>query len=109
MRHPPPYGESYRWRVMTMAPDQEEAVHPLVTQALAAEHVRDMRAQASARSLVRAIRRHDGSGRVSRAHTPVLRADRPAPQPASQPARQVVPAPRPEPRVPAGVGADGDD
>ena len=105
MRRRLPYGEPYLWMAMTMAQDQEAAVHPALSQALAAEHVRDMLARAAARDLARAAR-HDGRGRVSRAHTL-------APQTSHQASQVSVPSPRaPQPelsRVPAGVGASSDE
>jgi hypothetical protein len=78
-------------------PDQEEAVHPVVSQALAAEHAKDMRARAAARELARTVRRNHHHDRASRAHFPVLRLREQAPATAQVPTLAVPESREPQP------------
>lgn len=63
---------------MTVARNQEEAVHPEVSQALAAQRTRDLRADAAAWSLARQLRRQRHSHPAPRMVSPA--AAQPCPE-----------------------------
>lgn len=72
MRRGGPYREPYWWMAMTVARNQEEAMHPVVMEALVAERTRDLRAQSAALSLARQLRRQRRSHPAPRTVSPAV-------------------------------------